>query len=616
MTALTFAVVLLLSAIFFSQLLGQRVAQTASANDVLAHQVLLATRQAIETGLTQHPPQPTTPDRAEDALNAAVTDALRSSDSLSSAINAVIRYSPTAQDVSITDAHNTILLSTDPDSLNQSFSYRTPLDTVASSGFIPQTRIVFGRPRVFDVALPLDRNGAPFLIVHIGVRSTFLRASYQPFLHAALIFTLLTILASLVTAAFLANIALRPIESISARLDALTLAETTPLASGKQDAVVRASQTIDRLGARIRNTEEVFTTLQSNLNQMLETLKDGVILFTPSPDPRAVMVSESAARFLARPRESLLNTPLSDIFPPDSPLAATITHAFATRTNLTEEPITLPNNRQATLSIDFIHHDATNLGALLTLHDLDSALQLEQELEVSRRLAAIGRLTAGVGHEVKNPINAMVLHLELLRSKLATTPNPPAQKHVDVLSSEMQRLDRVVQTLADFSRPLDLDLRHHSLQSILAAVLDLTAADLARQHVTVETTAPADPIPVRVDDALIRQALLNIVLNGAQAMEPLGGTLTITLSAEPHTATLRIADQGPGIPPTALPRIFDLYFTTKATGSGIGLAMTSRIIQLHGGAIHVDSTPQGATFTVTLPLDTAHARPASNEAAA
>ena len=121
-----------------------------------------------------------------------------------------------------------------------------------------------------------------------------------------------------------------------------------------------------------------------------------------------------------------------------------------------------------------------SVGTLLTLRDMESALQLGQELEVSRRLAAIGRLTAGVGHEVKNPINAMVVHLELLRGKLVPGGESEAfggaQRHVEILAGEMQRLDRVVQTLADFSRPMELHLREHDLRQVMGAVMELTGS--------------------------------------------------------------------------------------------------------------------------------------------
>jgi signal transduction histidine kinase len=259
------------------------------------------------------------------------------------------------------------------------------------------------------------------------------------------------------------------------------------------------------------------------------------------------------------------------------------------------------------------------MGTLLTLRDTGSALELEQELEVARRLAAIGRLTANVGHEVKNPINAMVVHLELLRGKLAAGPieRDSAQKHVEILSDEMHRLDRVVQTLADFSRPMDLDLREHDLIRVLDQTLDLVRAELKEHSVTIEYEAPPQPVLARVDDELMRQAFLNLLLNAMQAM-PSGGIVRVSVRRERRLAIVEIADTGIGISAALLPRIFDLYFTTKPRGSGIGLAMTYRILQLHGGAMEVrsDADPaspkRGTTFTLQIPISNAPAKESLN----
>src|SRR6202042_400238 len=205
------------------------------------------------------------------------------------------------------------------------------------------------------------------------------------------------------------------------------------------------------------------------------------------------------------------------------------------------------------------------MGTLLTLRDIQSMMQLGQELEVARRLAAIGKLTAGVGHEVKNPINAMVVHLELLRGKLTiggAEAFPGAHRHVDILAGEMQRLDRVVQTLADFSRPMELHLREHDLRQVVGVVMELTAAEMEEQGVSITVEGPPEPMTVRADAELMQQAVLNLLLNGMQAM-PGGGALRVMMRREHQFAVVEVIDEGEGIPVELLPRIFELYFTTK-----------------------------------------------------
>ncbi|HEV2710744.1 MAG TPA: ATP-binding protein [Edaphobacter sp.] len=613
-TGLTFAIVMILSGLFVSELLRQRIEQTAAANDVLAHEVWLMTRQAVESGLHAQPPV----DKTDAALQAAVTNALQSNQPLIDGMNMVVRYSPTVQDVTVTDAHGLTLVSTDPDALEQQTISRTSLQSVQAGSMASQMKMVFGQPRVLDIVQVLDRNGKPFLMVHVGVRSTFLRASYEPWLKDALIFALLAAFAAMVAAGLLANVALQPIEVISRKLESLTSAARNALPPPQEkdagnDAVVRVSKTIDRLGAQIRSTEEGYTALQANLTQMLDTLRDGVLLFTP--DDRAVMVSDAVAYFLNTTETELVGKRLEEIFQPGTALGAAVLRAFAGGRQVSAEGVTLEDGRQVQISLDRIDDGlgaSSKMGTLLTLRDTESALQLGQELEVARRLAAIGRLTAGVGHEVKNPINAMVVHLELLRSKLASGDASGlvgAQRHVDILAGEMQRLDRVVQTLADFSRPMELHLREHDLSKVVNAVTELTAAEMQENGVQVIVKVPVEPVRVRVDAELVRQALLNLMLNGMQAM-PSGGKMRVVIRREHSFAVVEITDEGEGIPPELLPRIFELYFTTKAKGSGIGLATTYRILQMHGGAMDVrsnadaSSPERGTTFTLRLPIAT------------
>src|SRR3984957_19462508 len=198
-TSVTFGIVLLLSLLFLGELLRQRIAQTVSSTDVLANEVRLATRQALETGLPLHPvlgPPTTSP---QDALHDVVVAVLRENVSLRALMEGIVRYSPTVQDVSITDARGVTLVSTDPEALNQPAPLRISLGRVSDGSVVYQARELFGQPRMLDIAAPLERNGQAFLVVHVGVRSTFLRASYAPWLNAALWFALLAAGVSVVT---------------------------------------------------------------------------------------------------------------------------------------------------------------------------------------------------------------------------------------------------------------------------------------------------------------------------------------------------------------------------------------------------------------------------------
>ena len=368
--------------------------------------------------------------------------------------------------------------------------------------------------------------------------------------------------------------------------------------------MVVVSNKIERLGRRMRNVEEVFSALKEGLDQIMTNLQDGIVLFTH--DARAVLVSDSVERFLGISRAEILGAELHEVFCRNTRLGRLVRESFDARMALVQEEITTETGRHVEISLDFIHDDRAvapqeTLGALLTLHDLESVREIESDLELSRRLAAIGRLTAGVGHEVKNPINAIVVHLELLRNKLGDSDDK-AMRHLEIIESEIQRLDRVVQTLVDFSRPVELQLKEQDLRRVVSAVLMLASAELETRDVYVQSDLPDRPVMAKVDADLLKQALLNVVLNGAQAMAE-GGKLKVRLAEDGRMALLSIHDEGAEFPRDIRDKIFDLYFTTKKDGSGIGLAMTYRIVQLHNGSIEVESdATHGTTFILRFPL--------------
>jgi signal transduction histidine kinase len=608
-TGLVFLVVFTLSWIYLGQLLRQRMAQAYSSNDMVAHQIALATQRTSETIRGADANDPT-------ALRAAMAKALRSDRALISLLDSAIRYSPTIFDVTIADSEGRGLLSTDPANLDRLVPQRPEYEELESGGLLRLLEVVFGPPRVYNLTLPLERHFEPFATVRVGVRTTFLRFVVEPWLIAALTYTGVAIICSLIFAAFLANLALKPLAQISARLDALALAEAEAageaspvLGTGGRregDAVVLVSNKIERIGRRMRNVEEVFSALKENLDQIMTNLQDGILLYTH--DARAVLVSDSVERFLGVSRAQILGAKLHDIFSRNSRLGRLVRESFDAKMALVQEEITTETGRHIEISLDFIHDDRAvypqeTLGALLTLHDLESVREIESDLELSRRLAAIGRLTAGVGHEVKNPINAIVVHLELLRNKLGGS-DVKAMRHLEIIESEIQRLDRVVQTLVDFSRPVELQLKEQDLRRVVSAVLMLASAELETRNVHVTSDLPDRPVMAKVDADLLKQALLNVVLNGAQAMAE-GGKLEVRLAEDGRMALLSVHDQGGGIPDEVRDKIFDLYFTTKKDGSGIGLAMTYRIVELHNGSIEVESDAiNGTTFVLRFPLNT------------
>ena len=187
---------------------------------------------------------------------------------------------------------------------------------------------------------------------------------------------------------------------------------------------------IDRLGREIRDVKEVFSALKENLDQIMGTLQDGLMLFTR--DWRMVLVSASAERFVGVPRGEMLGKHVEEVFTDANMMGRIVLDAYALHQPVPQREIEVEQGRRVQFALDFIEERGVRIGALITFRDAESVRRIENEIELSRRLAAIGRLTSGVAHEVKNPINAIVVHLEILKNKLQAVA-PDAQRHMDII---------------------------------------------------------------------------------------------------------------------------------------------------------------------------------------
>ncbi len=538
---------------------------------------------------------------------AAVDHRLQNDKGLNTLLQAILAYSGTVYDASIVDSRDRAIVHTDPAVVGTELEKRENYEKVRAASFLRQLEIIYGPPRVYDLNLPIQREGQFFGNIRVGISTVFLKKVVQDQLARPLTYSAIAILLSLALAAGVSNLALRPLEAISRRLDQMTaeVPDAHPqLDLGRADEYSMVNTKIDRLGRQIRDVKEVFSTLKGNLDQIMGTLQDGLVLFTS--DNHVVLVSASAERFIGRPRAEILGKVVEEIFTDAAKLGRIVLDAFALHQAIPQREIELENGRRVQIALDFIAERGERIGALLTMRDAESVRRIENEIELSRRLAAIGRLTSGVAHEVKNPINAIVVHLELLREKMREV-DPDTSRHMDIIGSEIHRLDRVVQTLVDFNRPVELRLSSFDLRRLVDDVAMLASPEAARLGVKVDTQLGQVALPVKADNDLVKQALLNVVLNGVQAMQK-GGTLTVIARRNDSAASIEVRDQGIGIAPEIRDKIFNLYFTTKKAGSGIGLTMSYRVLQMHSGSL--DFTTEigvGTTFRLFLPLAGAQA---------
>src|SRR5207237_3507361 len=270
----------------------------------------------------------------------------------------------------------------------------------------------------------------------------------------------------------------------------------------------------------------------------------------------------AAEKFLGAPASEFLGRRVTDIFPPGHPLRDALHIESEELSEITAEADleTSDGPKRVNVSVQAIQEAGERMGALVTLRDLDSLESISRQLQVSERLAALGRVTAGVAHEVKNPLNSMRLWLEDLEEHLPPGDGVPRQA-VAVLDSEIDRLDSVVKRFLDFMRSQELRLEETHLEELLDEVSGIARPQMERAHVQLEKQY-ADLQPVNVDRPLLTQALLNLIFNAIEAM-PSGGKLALGLERRGEWAEISIEDTGQGIAPENRARVFQLFFTTR-----------------------------------------------------
>jgi signal transduction histidine kinase len=588
-TLMVTAMVTAFSYLYISQILRLRIANANETATSLTHQLAYAVSNAVPDFSSTSVDTSNGP-----AVRRALTDYVQTD----VALNNLLQSDPGdwrfIYDVTIVDVTGKALLHTNASMVGKLVPSRPNFRKVVGAPFLEQLRLVFSPAAVYDVTYPLELNGEPFGNIRIGVQTIFLKSEVQARLMRAGYISIALIFGSLFLAAAISNLALGPLKRISLNLDSVSAGDADALSGNESehDEYGLVTLKIANLGRQIRDSREIFSALKDNVDQLMTNLQDGLMLF--SRDSRVVLVSAPVEGFLGRPRAELLGHTVQEVFDRDSVLGAALLEAFERRRPLSQREFEAAGGKRVQVSLDFVQEKNSQIGALLIMRDTESVRRIGDEIEMSRRLSASGRLTRGVAHEVKNPINAIVLHLQLLRNKLANQ-EPDTRRHMDIIDSEIRRLDRVVQTLVDFTRPRDLRLEEVDLRRLMEDVAQLAAPDAEQHGVTIERHMPEQRLPIKVDVDLMKQAILNVVLNGVQAM-PQGGLLTISARRDSNAVVAEVRDQGGGIPKDMHDKIFELYFTTKKDGSGIGLAQTYQVLQWHYGSVDFESVEGAGTI--------------------
>jgi signal transduction histidine kinase len=509
----------------------------------------------------------------------------------------------------IADPTGHIIAEADRTRIGQTLDPMGSLDhLIDAEGRVAELRAIFTPGgRSLEIRQPLIVGETELGTIRVGVSTLLVRGELVPRLIAPMLAALAVLAVSVLMAVLLARIALRPIHVIRTGLARLGRGELGVNVDLPADAeLAELGDSFKQVSARL-TADRTELAGQRALESVVDRLEDAVAFFAPdgtllfSNDAMDASLAASAAPGGAGPAApDAAPRKLAEVWPSGHPYRTAVERALSGVAPDTTAPVHVPDEGERLVLTHLVPGPGgTAVGVVLVSRNLAYLSQVESTLSYSRKLAALSRLTAGIAHEIKNPLNATMIHLELLRMQVADLPE--ALQNVAVIADQVRRLDDVVQGFMKFTRPEDLQLQPVALAAVIERLRPVLDAEAAKRGVDVRIDVPADLPPVAGDPNLLEQAFLNLGLNACQAM-PDGGRLRIAARTAPgRLVAVEVEDTGVGIPPEHLAQIFDLYFTTKPQGSGIGLSLVFRTVQLHDGDIEVQSTPgRGTTFKILL----------------
>jgi signal transduction histidine kinase len=545
-----------------------------------------------------------------------------------------IAFFPGVSDMAIVDADGIVVASSNEESIptGRKYPQRQDLAALVASGALEQLRPVYAdEPQKFEVRQNLKNIPGS---VRVGVSTFLVKGDVGKLLTIALQTGGIALFIGIVVAVALSHLLIRPIHVLRSGLTRLGKGEFgVKLDLPPGDEFGELGAFFNTVSAQLSADRSQLADQKASLQSAVEHLEDAVALFAPSGQ----LLFTNPAMQPTLPAGAIGQT-LGDVLTDGHPYRTLVEETLASRSSRGPVHLTSPPGEKAGDHLEellVMAHAVEGMGGdlvgvLLVARNLAYLSRMQSTLAYSRKLVALGRLTAGIAHEVKNPLNAMMIHLELLRTKVKSwhvaagrtetvaagagvlrplsggdAPPPDAGgllDHVEVIEGEIRRLDEVVQGFLKFTRPEDLRLRPVRVADLFDEILPLVEAEAGKTGVRVVAECPASVPGVHADAAMMRQAFLNLAINACQAM-PNGGVLKLGCNEEPHgRVAVRFEDNGVGIRPDHLQKIFDLYFTTKDHGTGIGLSLVYRIVQLHDGDVEVQSTPgRGSVFRLVLP---------------
>lgn len=349
-----------------------------------------------------------------------------------------------------------------------------------------------------------------------------------------------------------------------------------------------------------RSTRMSLSRIQAFSDNVLENMPIGLVAV--DGEGKIASFNQAAEKVLERPSEEILGRNADEVLPREM---RDLWSRLKDEKSVIEQELdcSLSEDRSIPLGVHLSKlegDDGMILGDLILFRDLTEVRGLQEEIERSERLASLGRLAAGVAHEIRNPLSSIKGFATYFGERYKGVPED--KKTAEIMVQEVERLNRVISQLLEFARPMTVQKKMSDPEPVIRHSLKTVQREAEAANVKIEASFSEGIRKVPMDPDRITQVLLNLYLNAIQAMERGGGILTVNCADEPEGLRISVSDTGKGIKTEDIHHVFDPYFTTKPSGTGLGLAIVHRIVESHGGDLKIDSGPgQGTTVSVLLP---------------
>jgi signal transduction histidine kinase len=520
----------------------------------------------------------------------------------------ITRRSSMVRSLAVVDARGDVFASDDFVAVGRHLL--TPRQVFAAS---PQPRLIAegeGRAGADDYVLlvPLQRQDALVGYLRIGLDPTHLRDLFSALRHR-LFFGALGGLLLVAALSYILHVRLRQRNAdLVAALERAAAGDAGE-ASGPQE-FLPALAVAGRIGRELQQERQRNLQADRRLQRLADMMDVGLIAL--AGDGQVELASERARSLLGLPAEPTAEQWRGALGPLDLFLQNASSgqprNADRASGSTTDLEVTRQGRVGSVRCQVYPRDEEGTAGYLVQLRDRDLLLAIETDLRMAAQLRALTRVYRGVAHDLRAPLNAMVLNLELLRRSLDPAAPPredmagKQQRWVGVIEQEIQRLRRALDVLLAQTAPTSEKTEPFDLRGVLEEIEALLFPQARQQYVTLAVRVPDEEVTVVGLRDLIKQSALNIAINALEAM-PDGGTLGMSLERDAEIARVRISDTGPGIPAELRDRIFDMHFTTKGSGTGIGLYVARSMFEAQGGTVGVVSGEDGgATFELALPL--------------